>query len=245
MHEHLKDIPVAERPKMVALFPWGAAYFRAWHTLRWFLGLLLPVTGSAVALWVHGHGIGVSLFVGFLGAFVAAGLFVALCSGMASSNWGTHFREREPRQYWVQVAVMGVVYLALSVAGPVTSKPATPPLPVPPLLMELLSPDPKVLHIVSPAGSGTQTIGSLHPKDNPSSSSETEIAGTISSFSCTIIEQTPSSYRVAFQRTIVKSGTIAAPQREIVTFPFRKITHARVLGSIDITGFYGHGCQKP
>src|SRR6185436_14062302 len=104
MHEHLKDLPVAERPKMVSLFPWGASYFRAWRSLRWFLGLLLPVAGSAVSLWYHQHGIGVSLIV-------------ALDSGMASSNWGTHFRQSEPRQYWLQVTVVGVVYLGLSCVG--------------------------------------------------------------------------------------------------------------------------------
>ena len=117
MHEHLKDMPVAERPKMVSLFPWGASYFRAWRSLRWFLALLLPVAGSAVSLWYHRHGIGVSLFVGLVGAYVAACLFVALCFGMASSNWGTHFRQSEPRQYWSQVTVEGVVYLGLSCVG--------------------------------------------------------------------------------------------------------------------------------
>jgi uncharacterized membrane protein YeaQ/YmgE (transglycosylase-associated protein family) len=117
MHEHLKEIPVAHRPKMVSLFPWGAPYFRAWRLLRWFLALLLPVTGSAVSLWFRKHGIGVSVFVGLVGAYVAACLFVALCSGMASSNWGTHFRQTEPTQYWLQVAVIGVVYLGLSCVG--------------------------------------------------------------------------------------------------------------------------------
>lgn len=117
MHEHLKDIPAAERPKMVSLFPWGASCFRAWRSVRWFVGLLLPVAASAVSLWYRQHGLGVSLFVGLVGAYVAACLFVALCSGMASSNWGTYFREREPRQYWLQVVIAGVVYLALACIG--------------------------------------------------------------------------------------------------------------------------------
>lgn len=96
---------------MVALFPRGARYFRAWRSLRWFLGLLFPVAGSAVSLWYHQHGVGVSLFFFFVGAYVAACLFVALCSGMASSNWGTHFRQSEPSQYWMQTSFIGAVYL--------------------------------------------------------------------------------------------------------------------------------------
>lgn len=117
MHQHLKNVPVAERPTMVALFPWGAPYFTRWRSLRWFLALLLPVAGIAASLWSHRHERGLSLFVGLGGIYVAACLFVALFSGMASSNWGTHFRHSEPRQYWLQVAVVGIVYLILCCVG--------------------------------------------------------------------------------------------------------------------------------
>ena len=117
MHDYLKDIPVTERPKMVPLFPSGASCFRAWRSLRWFLALLLPITGSAVAYWLRKHEIGFILFICIVGALVAACLFVALCSGMASSNWGTHFRQTEPIRYWLQIVVMGIAYVGISCAG--------------------------------------------------------------------------------------------------------------------------------
>ena len=117
MHEHLKEIPVERRPKMLPLLPGGASYFRVWRSLRWFLVLLVPVAGSAVSLWSRKHGIGLSLIVGVLGIFVAASLFVDLCSGMTSSNWGTYFRQTEPKRYWLQVAVVAFFYLAISCAG--------------------------------------------------------------------------------------------------------------------------------
>jgi hypothetical protein len=101
---------------MVSLFPWGLSYFRAWRSLRWFLVLLIPVTTSALVCF-RKHETGLSLFVGFGGAFIAAVIFVELCAGMASSNWGTHFRKSEPIQYWLQVAIAVIVYLGLSCIG--------------------------------------------------------------------------------------------------------------------------------
>lgn len=117
MHEHesLKDVPVARRPKTLALFPWRTPYFRSWHFLRWFLMLLLPLVANAVAFWSRGPA--QSLLVFFGGALVAAALFVQLCSGMVSSNWGTHFRQSEPVRYWLQVSVAAAAYLLLSCSG--------------------------------------------------------------------------------------------------------------------------------
>jgi hypothetical protein len=117
MHEHLKSIPVEHRPKMISLFPAGACYFRTWQTFRWFLVLLWPVASSVASIYVRKHAIGVVILVGLTGVFVAATLFVDLCSGMASSNWGTYFRETEPRRYWSQVAIVAGIYGALSSAG--------------------------------------------------------------------------------------------------------------------------------
>lgn len=117
MHEDLKDIPVTERPKMVSLFPWGAPYFRAWRSLRWFLALLAPIVASAFQLWRHKHGVGVAILFGFIGAWAAATLLVTLCSGMASSNLGTHFRQTEPARYWSQTGFIGAVYLAVACLG--------------------------------------------------------------------------------------------------------------------------------
>jgi lipopolysaccharide export LptBFGC system permease protein LptF len=117
MHKQLKDIPVSERAKMVSLFPWGVPFFREWRLLRWFLASLLPVMASALSPWFREHRLGTSLFIGILGAYLAACLFVALCSGMTSSNWGTFFRQSEPTQYWSTVVIMGALYLGCSCAG--------------------------------------------------------------------------------------------------------------------------------
>lgn len=117
MHDDLKKLSVEDRPKMVPLLPWGAQYFRAWHSLRWYLVQLVPVTASAAALGLRKHAIGGGLILVFAGAFIAACLFVELCSGMATSNWGTHFRLTEPIPYWLQVAVVGILYLGASSFG--------------------------------------------------------------------------------------------------------------------------------
>ena len=116
-HEHLKDVPVAYRPKMLPLFPWGTPYFRAWRSLRWFLGLLFPIAGSALSLWHHQHGIGLSLLVGLVVVYISACLFVALCSGMVTSNWGTYFRQTEPSQFGLHIVILGMLYLGLSCVG--------------------------------------------------------------------------------------------------------------------------------
>lgn len=117
MHENLKDIPTAERPKMLPLFPWGAPYFRAWHSLRWFLLMVTPIIASTSTLWFRKQETGLVLFLGLIGAAVTAFLFVALCSGMASSNWGTHFRRGEPVRYWLQVVVIAAAYIFVSLIG--------------------------------------------------------------------------------------------------------------------------------
>lgn len=116
-HDYLKRVAVAQRPRMLWLFPWGTSYFRSWQTLRWFLLLVVPIIGSALLLGFHRHEIVGPLFVGFVGTYGAACLFVELCSGMASSNWGTHFRQTEPVRYWIQISMVTLAYLALSSLG--------------------------------------------------------------------------------------------------------------------------------
>ncbi len=117
MLKELRDMPVADRPKWVPLFPWGTPYFRAWCTVRWFLVMLAPIAVSTFQLWSHHHGAGVAMFHGFIGAWVSVSLFVTLASGMASSNRGTHFRQTEAAQYWMQTSFIGVVYLVVACLG--------------------------------------------------------------------------------------------------------------------------------
>ena len=41
--------------------------------------------------------------------------YVAVCSGMVSSNHGTYFKDREPVRFWLSTGVCGVIYLVLTV----------------------------------------------------------------------------------------------------------------------------------
>jgi hypothetical protein len=79
---------------MICLFPQGLVFFQSWRTLRWFLLMLVPVLVSAGASWARLQDGGLVIVVGLVGVAVASILFVELCSGMASSNWGTHFRSK-------------------------------------------------------------------------------------------------------------------------------------------------------
>ena len=117
MYQELRGMPVADRPRMLPLFPWGTPYFRRWRTLRWFLVVLAPVLASAFQLWRHQHGVGVAVFFGVVGGWLAACLFVTLASGMSSSSWGTYFRQTEAAEYWMQTGFIGVVYLGAACLG--------------------------------------------------------------------------------------------------------------------------------
>jgi hypothetical protein len=102
---------------MIAALPGGWRYFSTWRTLRWFLALSLPPIGSAVAVWMHGHGFWQAAGVWLFGFVISIPLFVSLCSGMSSSNKGTYFRRTEPERYWVEIALMVAVYIAVCCVG--------------------------------------------------------------------------------------------------------------------------------
>lgn len=110
-----RNYPVSQRPRNLQ-FPF-AVYFTSWRTLRWYLLLLLPVVVGAIAVWVRGEGwLGaVGNFV--LGAALALALFITLCSGIETSNHGTHFRATEPVRYWLGVTVIATVYFVVGVVS--------------------------------------------------------------------------------------------------------------------------------
>ena len=115
MRDEWQNVPCADRPRL-PLFPAGLAFFKTWKTLRWFLLLLLPVLSSAAAA-LRQRGLFAATGVLLLGLVVAAVLFVQLCSGVSSSNWGTFYRRREPARYWFAVGWVALFYLGLSVIG--------------------------------------------------------------------------------------------------------------------------------
>ena len=79
--------------------------------------MVTPIIASASALWFRKQETGFVLLLGLIGVTVTAFLFVFLCSGIASSNWGTHFRRREPVRYWLQVVVIAAAYIFVSLIG--------------------------------------------------------------------------------------------------------------------------------
>jgi hypothetical protein len=103
--------------RSVPIFPRGLVYFRHWRALRWFVLLLSPVCASAAASWTRGRDPGQTAIILLLGAAVAAVLFVTLCSGVESSNWGTWRRRSEPICYWLHVGVVGLAYVGLALAA--------------------------------------------------------------------------------------------------------------------------------
>jgi len=99
------------------VLPQGLVYFGSWRTLRWFLLLVLPLLFSAGAAYLLGRGLGTAFGILVMGVGFAAMLFVALCSGIASSNWGTFERRREPVPFWLVVGWVGLFYLLLAFIG--------------------------------------------------------------------------------------------------------------------------------
>jgi hypothetical protein len=112
-----KAVPVSQRPRRLSIFPRGLAYFKSWRSLRWFLLLLLPWLPNSIAAYLRGFGPFNSIGLFLVGAGLSIGLFVGLCSGMDSTNWGTFYRSTEPVRYWVVIAIGACFYLAFSVAG--------------------------------------------------------------------------------------------------------------------------------
>ncbi|MGH7174705.1 MAG: hypothetical protein ACRELG_30945 [Gemmataceae bacterium] len=117
MSDDWQDTPCASRPQRLPLFPEGFKFFKAWRTFRWFLLLLLALLSSVAVAYLRGRRLGEAVGLLLLGVGFAAVLFVEVCSGMSSSNWGTFYRRREPVEYWIVVGLTALVYLMFSIFG--------------------------------------------------------------------------------------------------------------------------------
>lgn len=102
---------------MLSLFRHGTIYFRRWHSLRWFLLLMMPIVASAGAVLIRRQGVMPAGVVFATGTAVAVAIFMILATGEASTNTGTYFRHTEPRRYWLLVGVLFVSYFFVSVGG--------------------------------------------------------------------------------------------------------------------------------
>ena len=113
-YDHFRCLPVEARPKMIAI--WGGEYFTDGRRLKWFLLASAPGLASAITnvVWSSRWKWAIAGMIGTEWLVVAA--FTALCSGMASSNWGTYFRISEPIRFWTHVGFMGLAY-TLVMAG--------------------------------------------------------------------------------------------------------------------------------
>jgi hypothetical protein len=78
---------------------------------------MLPLIPSAAAAYLNGFGLFNSIGLFLLGMGFAILIFVALCSGMESSNWGTNYRATEPIRFWIGVAFLFLFYILFSIAG--------------------------------------------------------------------------------------------------------------------------------
>jgi len=121
MYEEFQNVPPRQRPRALGLLAdvseEGLIYFRKWRTLRWFLLFAEPGLGSAAATWCRGHGLRNALAIGLVGLNVLMVAFVSVCAGMASSIFGTYFRNTEPVRYWTNVIVLSVAYVAICCTG--------------------------------------------------------------------------------------------------------------------------------
>jgi hypothetical protein len=110
-------MPLEGRQRSLPIFPRGLVYFRRWRTMRWFVLLLTPVCASAGAGSAHRWTLGETAIFLLIGVAATLVLFVALCSGVESSNWGTYHRRSEPIRYWLHVGIIGLAYLGLALVG--------------------------------------------------------------------------------------------------------------------------------
>jgi hypothetical protein len=117
LRDRLHNMSPDGRRQSLAIVTRGLVYFRHGRTARWLGRLLSPVCASAVAGSARGWDLGLSAIVLLLGVAVASLLFVTLCSGVESSNWGTYDRRSEPIRYWLHVSIIGLAYLGLTFAG--------------------------------------------------------------------------------------------------------------------------------
>ncbi len=116
MIDEWKNMPCASRPR-IPVFPRGLAFFRLWKTVRWFLLLVFPMVASAASMYLRRRSLGATVGLLVIDTCFASVLFVDLCSGTSSSNWGNYCRRREPVRYWLVTGWLGLFYLACLIAG--------------------------------------------------------------------------------------------------------------------------------
>ena len=116
--EQFKRMSPKERhrkfPMGLGLFPQALPYFTQWRHLRWFLLLWLPNVISFLVLLPGHHRLAEHILLAVLSPFFLAIAFVSFRSGVASSNQGTFFRDREPFRFWISTGVGALCYIALT-----------------------------------------------------------------------------------------------------------------------------------
>lgn len=128
VHEDLKQVPVAQRPKMLPPFEWSEHWWRTRLLFGWTLALLVPVGASVFTLWGRTHKVVDCCVIAIAGLGLATILVAILQSGRVSSNQGTYFRETEPVRYWVSTFLVFAMYLWV-IIGSVYRKPENLPAP--------------------------------------------------------------------------------------------------------------------
>ena len=106
-YDYLKDVPVRSRPRMLSV--WDTAFFTDSKRVSWLV--LASAPGVLSAIWNATSSRWAWALFGFVASqFLVLIGFTTICSGMASSNWGTYFRSSEPGRYWAAVVVIACAY---------------------------------------------------------------------------------------------------------------------------------------
>lgn len=140
---------------------------------------------------------------------------------------------------WRRVVGVTVLLLGLSVVSAVLwnrFKPSDPG----PTLYDNLPADPRILHLEFRDRSHGLVITtiSLRPEE-PSSFMEDEKGGVVTRLTASITEQTPSGYRVLFEKTVIESGSTKDHLQQNAIFSFGRSHGGSHFGTASVLGFYG------
>jgi hypothetical protein len=108
-YEYLRKTPPGERPKFFRLS--GKNCFADRKYLLSFL--LCSVPGAVSFAWNAAvlYRWKQALLGFVISEFCLVAIFDQLCSGVASSNWGTYFRKTEPIRFWMNIIVLICAYI--------------------------------------------------------------------------------------------------------------------------------------
>jgi hypothetical protein len=106
-YDYLKHMPVKSRPKMLSA--WEKSYFTDGKHITCLVlasapGVVSAIWNAALSRWIW------AMFGLILTEALVLVGFTTICSGMASSNWGTYFRASEPMRYWTDVVIIAGFY---------------------------------------------------------------------------------------------------------------------------------------